>query len=166
MLLGRQVRYGISHRPTFIFLLVQGNPQQLLHRSYSPGHFAQAILEKSVHTVLTRNRMQDGSIRTGEYRLMHHPVENKQFMNAGATPVGVMVEFFDKQGNALGIKSDTIAPYSSKQWNNAYTLGPIGASNIAAGFADVWTDTPDANFLTYGSVVDNGTDDPTTVWPF
>ncbi len=91
---------------------------------------------------------------------------NIGFMNAGANAITVMVEFFDMDGTSLGTKGVNLAPYSNTQWNKAYTLDPIFASGITAGFADVWTDSADANFLTYASIVDNGTGDPSTIWPF
>ncbi|MEN8162558.1 MAG: phospholipase D-like domain-containing protein [Acidobacteriota bacterium] len=91
---------------------------------------------------------------------------NVGFMNAGANTVFVQGEFFDSEGNSLGIKGVNLKPYSNFQWNKAFTLDPIFAADIEAGYVDVWTDTPAADFLTYASVVDNGTDDPTTIWPF
>lgn len=33
------------------------------------------------------------------------------------------------------------------------------------GYVDVWTGTPGGAFVAYGSVVDNGTGDPTTISP-
>jgi len=111
-------------------------------------------------------------VATGEKVRLGYLFENDTyrtnigFMNAGATEITVMVEFFDHAGNSLGTKGVNLAPYSNNQWNKAYTLAPMNATGIVAGFADVWTDTADANFLTYASIVDNGTGDPTTIWPF
>jgi hypothetical protein len=36
---------------------------------------------------------------------------------------------------------------------------------ISAGYVDVWTTTLGASIACYGSVLDNGTNDPTTVLP-
>jgi hypothetical protein len=36
---------------------------------------------------------------------------------------------------------------------------------IAAGYAEVWTDTSGGAFTTYGSILDEGTSDPTLVVP-
>ncbi len=111
-------------------------------------------------------------VATGEKVRLGYLFENDKFrtnigfMNAGANEITVMVEFFDMDGTSLGTKGVNLAPYSNTQWNKAYTLDPIFASGITAGFADVWTDTADANFLTYASIVDNGTGDPSTIWPF
>jgi len=111
-------------------------------------------------------------VATGEKVRLGYLFENDDFrtnigfMNAGANAITVMVEFFDMDGTSLGTKGVNVAPYSNTQWNKAYTLDPINASGITAGFADVWTDTADANFLTYASIVDNGTGDPSTIWPF
>ena len=111
-------------------------------------------------------------VATGEKVRLGYLFENDAFrtnigfMNSGANEITVNVEFFDHAGNSLGIKSVNLDPYSNNQWTKAYTLAPINASGITAGFADVWSDTADANFLTYASIVDNGTGDPTTIWPF
>lgn len=91
---------------------------------------------------------------------------NIGFMNASANEITISAEFFDMLGNSLGIKNITLAPFSNAQWNSAFTLDPIFADDIAAGFVDVWTGTAGAAFLTYASIVDNGTGDPTTIWPF
>lgn len=91
---------------------------------------------------------------------------NIGFMNAGSTQITITGEFFDMQGNSLGTKNVTLPPYANTQWNKAYTLAPISADDITAGFVDVWTDTEDGAFLAYASIVDSGTGDPTTVWPF
>ncbi len=111
-------------------------------------------------------------VATGEKVRLGYLFENDAFrtnigfMNSGANEITVKVEFFDHGGNSLGTKSVDLAPYSNNQWTKAYTLSPINASGITAGFADVWSDTAGANFLTYASIVDNGTGDPTTIWPF
>jgi hypothetical protein len=91
---------------------------------------------------------------------------NIGFMNAGANEIVISADFYNRDGTYMGNKSVTLAPYSNTQWNKAYTLAPIFGNDIAAGFVDVWSDTADANFLTYASIVDNGTGDPTTIWPF
>jgi hypothetical protein len=36
---------------------------------------------------------------------------------------------------------------------------------ISAGYVDVWTNAPDGIIYCYGSVLDNETNDPTTVLP-
>jgi hypothetical protein len=111
-------------------------------------------------------------VATGEKARLGYLFQNDKFrtnigfMNAGANAITISVEFFDMDGTSLGTKSVNLAPYSNTQWNKAYTLDPINAGDITAGFADVWTDTADANFLTYASIVDNGTGDPSTIWPF
>ncbi|RLE22149.1 MAG: hypothetical protein DRJ65_14535 [Acidobacteria bacterium] len=87
-------------------------------------------------------------------------------MNAGATEIVIFADFYNNEGSYMGKKSVTLAPYSNSQWNRAFTLDPIFGTDVEAGFVDVWSDTPDANFLTYASIVDNGTGDPSTVWPF
>jgi len=88
---------------------------------------------------------------------------NIGFANAGANEITVHAEFFDMQGNSLGTKDVTLLPYSNTQLNHPYT--DFGG-DIMAGFVDVWSEDENADFLSYASIVDNGTGDPTTVWPF
>ncbi|MEN8164339.1 MAG: hypothetical protein ABFS37_09430, partial [Acidobacteriota bacterium] len=123
-------------------------------------------------TIVGKRGAAPAKVNTGEKVRLGYLFENDSFrtnigfMNAGGNEIRVNAEFFDMQGTSLGTKQTTLAPYSSKQWNNAYTLNPISESGITAGFVDVWTNTPDAAFLTYASIVDNRTGDPTTIWPF
>jgi len=111
-------------------------------------------------------------VSTGERVRLGYLFENDAyrtnigFMNAGAGEITVSVEFFDRDGTSLGTKDVTLGPYSNTQWNRPYTKEPIWRTDITAGFVDVWTDTPNADFLTYASIVDSGTGDPTTIWPF
>ncbi len=123
-------------------------------------------------TIVGMRGAAPAKVTTGEKARLGYLFENDAyrtnigFMNAGSNEITVIVEFFDMQGESLGTKSVALAPYSNTQWNKAYTLDPISTSGITAGFVDVWTNTPDAAFLTYASIVDNGTGDPTTIWPF
>ncbi len=113
----------------------------------------------------------EASIQNGEKARLAYLFENSGFrtnigvLNTGSTAILVAAEFFDGQGNSLGYKGAELAPFSNFQWNRAFSLDPINASDIEAGFVDVWSDTPGAAFLTFASVVDNGTGDPTTIWP-
>lgn len=123
-------------------------------------------------TIIGMRGSSPTKVATGEKARLGYLFENDTyrtnigFMNTGANEITIKAEFFDMQGISFGIKRVTLAPFSSTQWNRAYTLDPISTSNVTAGFVDVWTITPDAAFLTYASIVDNGTGDPTTIWPF
>ncbi len=89
---------------------------------------------------------------------------NVGFMNAGETPMAIKVEFFASDGTNLGTDSLTLQPFSSRQWNHAFNR--VTGNPIDLGYVDVWTNTEEGHFLTYASVVDNGTGDPTIIWPF
>ena len=53
-----------------------------------------------------------------------------------------------------------LAPYSNDQINRVFRdYQPVN------GYVDVWTESDDALYYCYGSVLDNATSDPTTVPP-
>jgi len=53
-----------------------------------------------------------------------------------------------------------LAPLSNQQLNKIF--GDYAPTN---GYADVRSDTPDAAYYCYGSMLDNGSSDPTTIVP-
>ncbi len=122
-------------------------------------------------TIVGLRGASPAKISTGERVRLGFLFENDRFrtnlgfMNAGAGEILIMAEFFNMQGLSLGMKSLTLGPFSNTQWNRAFALDPVFADSITAGFVDVWSETPDAAFLTYASVIDNATGDPTTIWP-
>jgi len=88
---------------------------------------------------------------------------NIGFMNAGSNSITIHADFYDMQGNLVGTKDVDLGPYSNVQWAKPYTAF---GSDIVAGFVDISSTSANANYLTYASIVDNNTGDPTTVWPF
>jgi hypothetical protein len=70
-------------------------------------------------------------------------------------------ELFDPEGNSLGTGSIDLDPYGVTQINRV--MRPFRP--IAGGYAEVWTDTIGGAFTTYGSILDEGTSDPTLVIP-
>jgi hypothetical protein len=89
---------------------------------------------------------------------------NLGFMNATESPVTIWVEFYTAEGTSLGLRSLTLEPLSNSQWNRAYAK--VTQDAVTGGFVDVWSATEGAEFLTYASVVDETTGDPSTIWPF
>ncbi len=81
--------------------------------------------------------------------------------NGGNQPVTVNIQLFNSAGESLETKTMNLAPWSNNQINRAFR----NHAPISAGYADVWTTTPDATVYCYGSVLDNLTSDPTTVLP-
>ncbi len=74
--------------------------------------------------------------------------------------ISIGYELYDDAGNSLGVGSMSLAAYSNKQINQIFSNNsPVN------GYVDVWSDTADAAFYCYGSVVDNVTGDPTTILP-
>ena len=72
----------------------------------------------------------------------------------------IFIDLYDPEGALLETKNMDLAPWSNKQINKIFDdYAPIN------GYADVRTTQADAAFWCYGSVLDNGSSDPTTVVP-
>jgi hypothetical protein len=82
---------------------------------------------------------------------------NIGFVNAGNLPVDVHVELFAADGSLIGTRMVTLAADEHRQLNGVYPEA------VEVGWARVWTSTPGGRFFAYGSVVDNGVDDPTFI---
>jgi hypothetical protein len=80
--------------------------------------------------------------------------------NGGASAVGVQYELFSSSGTALGTGSLNLPPFGNDQVNRVFDdWAPVD------GYVEVWSVNPDARFFCYGSVIDNISNDPTTVLP-
>jgi len=128
------------------------------------GTFGQAIVGKKgmdlAKLIGTGERVRLGFLtENGSFRT------NVGFLNAGAETITIHAEFFTADGTSLGVADIDIFPFSNNQWNRPF-VNKIHAGTVDLGYIDVWSDTVDATFLTYASVIDNGTADPTTIWPF
>ena len=82
---------------------------------------------------------------------------NIGFVNAGNNMVDVVVELFDATGRMVGTRSVTLAAAEHQQLNGVFP------ETVTVGYARVYTTTPGGAFWAYGSVVDNGVDDPTFI---
>ena len=87
---------------------------------------------------------------------------NVGLMNHGAAACNVRIRLYSEAGNQLGSTIDTSVP--AKQWkqiNDAFAEAGVGTCPI--GYATIEVQTAGGKIWAYGSVVDNGTGDPTTI---
>ena len=82
-------------------------------------------------------------------------------LNMGGSTAEVAVTLFDRLGSAVGTFELEIPPGETVQDNRPYRRR-FSRTDIVGGFASVEVLSGDAVF-SYGSVVDNETDDPTTI---
>jgi hypothetical protein len=142
-----------------------------------------AVLSDSADLlVMTRtfNQVEDGTIgaalpgipdseliQAGQRVTVLFLTENSLFrsnlglINGVGIPVTVQWQLFDADGAMLDTGSRNLDPYGVTQINRV--MRPFRP--IAAGYAEVWTDTSGGAFTTYGSILDEGTSDPTLVVP-
>jgi hypothetical protein len=86
---------------------------------------------------------------------------NIGIVNGVDRSIVVSWELFGRDGARLGTGSRELPPWGSLQLNR-----PLAAhAPIEAASAEVWSETADAAFSCYGSVLDNLTNDPTTILP-
>jgi len=81
-------------------------------------------------------------------------------VNGTDQPLRINIGVFDDEGTFLETKTMDLAPYSNDQINRIFEdYAPVN------GYVDVWSDSDDALYSCYGSVLDNLTSDPTTILP-
>jgi len=104
---------------------------------------------------------------TGQSAYLPQLAENAQyrtnigFVNTGGTTATVQVELLDASGSVLATFSQDVAPGQSWQANRPFST-QAGRTNLSGGSARV-TVTAGSGVIAYASVVDNGTQDPTTI---
>jgi hypothetical protein len=86
---------------------------------------------------------------------------NLGLLNGVNASITVQWELFDSNGTSLGQGTRVLDPYGITQINRV--LRPYRP--IEAAYAEVWTDTSGGAFTAYGSILDEGTSDPTLVIP-
>jgi hypothetical protein len=85
---------------------------------------------------------------------------NLGLVNGTGRPITIHVERFDADGNSLGTDARSLPAWGNTQINRIF-----GSANpIEGAYVDVWTTTPDGAFTCYGSVLDNQTSDPTSIF--
>jgi hypothetical protein len=87
---------------------------------------------------------------------------NVGLMNHGTAACNVRIKLFSETGSQLGGTIDTSVP--AKQWKQINDVfNEAGVSSCAIGYATIEVRTAGGKIWAYGSVVDNGTGDPTTI---
>jgi len=80
--------------------------------------------------------------------------------NGSPENISISVDLYDDEGAFLETKVMNLAPWSNDQLNKIFR--DYAPTN---GYADVSSNTDRAKFYCYGSVLDNGSSDPTTIDP-
>jgi len=108
---------------------------------------------------------EDDLIPAGERRRVLFMTENDDyrsnlgFQNGTDAPLTVNWERFGADGTSINTGQTQLPPWGNTQWNRVFN----DVKPIEAAYVDVWTDTSGGAFAVYGSVLDSGTSDPTTV---
>lgn len=99
---------------------------------------------------------QNGSSgQTGTYR------SNIGITNMGTTTARITLDLYDSAGGHLWSNTRDLAAGQWYQYNEPYRTG-AGRNNVARGYARITVDSGGGVFA-YGSVLDNGSSDPTTI---
>lgn len=86
---------------------------------------------------------------------------NIALLNGVGSPITVMWQRFNAAGVMVDEGSAELPAWGTTQINKVFEA----EAPIEAAYIDVWTETPDAAFLAWGSVLDNRTSDPATIFP-
>jgi len=81
--------------------------------------------------------------------------------NCSQQTVRVFIELYSAEGESLEVRTMDLPPLSNNQITRVFR----NYAPVEAGYVDVWTTTPGASIICYGSVLDSQTNDPTTVLP-
>jgi hypothetical protein len=144
--------------------IIASVPIMVVARTYNEapdGTFGQGMPGNDVSATLTTG--QRGILpqlkKTSAFRT------NVGLMNHGSSPCNVRIKLYSETGSQLGSTIDTTVP--AEQWmqiNDVFDEASIG--QCAIGYATVEVLTAGGRIWAYGSVVDNGTGDPTTIQLF
>jgi hypothetical protein len=111
--------------------------------------------------------VQDGDlIRAGERRRIIFLSENGELrsnvgcVNATDEDIDIDIDIYDDLGVLLGQRQMDLEPWSNDQINRI--LQPYAPAN---GYVDISSSDTGARYYCYGSLLDNGTSDPTTIPP-
>ena len=109
----------------------------------------------------------DELIVEGERKRILFFTENPAFrsnigiLNGTGAPMTITWARYLADGTMVEQASADLPPWGNVQLNRVFE----GEAPVEAAYIDVWTETPGAAFMAYGSVLDNSTSDPTTVLP-
>jgi hypothetical protein len=106
-------------------------------------------------------------IMEGERKRILFFTENGDFrsnigiLNGTGAPMTISWARYLADGTMVDEASADLPPWGNVQLNRVFS----GEAPVEAASIEVWTETPGASFMAYGSVLDNSTSDPTTVLP-
>ena len=109
----------------------------------------------------------DDLIPAGEMKRILFFTENPDFrsnigiLNGTGAPMTIKWRRYLADGSMVDQAEAELPAWGNVQLNRVFS----GEAPVVGGYIDVWTETEDAAFVAYGSVLDNDTSDPTTVLP-
>lgn len=126
-------------------------------RSAAAGTFGQGIPGFAANQLILANTMK---------RLMFF-TENQAFrsnvglLNGVGAPITVKWKRFRATGQMIDEGSADLPAWGTAQINKVFAA----EAPVEAAYIDVWTETAGGAFLAWGSVLDNKTSDPATIFP-
>ncbi len=141
-------------------IISDSNDLRFFSRTYNSseeGTFGQAIPGFAAGDLISANEMK---------RILFF-TENDEFrsnigvLNGTGSPMTINWRRYTADGTMVDEASADLPAWGNVQLNRVFS----GEAPVVGGYIDVWTETEDAAFMAYGSVVDNNTSDPTTVLP-
>jgi hypothetical protein len=141
-------------------VISDSNDLKFFSRTYNTsedGTFGQAIPGFAADELIPANEMKRILFFTenGDFR------SNIGILNGTGSPMTINWRRYTADGNVVEEASADLPAWGNVQLNRVFS----GEAPVVGGYIDVWTETEDAAFMAYGSVVDNNTSDPTTVIP-
>jgi hypothetical protein len=85
---------------------------------------------------------------------------NIGILNGTGSEMTIRWQRFTSDGTMVDDGSAELPPWGNVQLNRVFR----GESPVVGGYIDVWTETEGAAFTAYGSMLDNQTSDPTTLF--
>ncbi len=153
--------YSASAQAKGTVALSSATPVYAVARTYNQG--ASGTFGQFLPAVATRDAVAAGEVgvipmlkASSAFR------SNLGVLNLGAGDCAVRVTLRGASGAAVGSPlTRTVPGGQAYQWNNVFSAAGAGSQDI--GYATVEVTTPGGRVWAFGSVVDNGTSDPTTV---
>lgn len=141
-------------------LLSDSSDIKLFSRTYNvtdDGTFGQAIPGFAASELIMEGERKRILFFTenGDYR------SNIGILNGTGSEMTIAWARYLADGTMVEEATADLPPWGNVQLNRVFS----GEAPVEGAYIDVWTDTPGAAFMAYGSVLDNGTSDPTTVLP-
>ncbi len=109
----------------------------------------------------------DDLIQAGELKRILAFTENGDYrsnigiLNGTGSSMTIKWRRYTADGMMVAEAQADLPPWGNVQLNRVFSA----EAPVVGGYIDVWTETEDAAFMAYGSVLDNNTSDPTTVLP-